>query len=249
MAEFLHNNDETIMRYLDGEMEETEKESFELQLQTDGALKQRLESLQVAIASVQQYGTAEKVKSVHREMMQELSSVHKEGKVVPMRRFVKYSLAIAASVIIILVGVNIFTSSQPSSEKLYSEAFVDYDVSGVRGSENQTDIAKLYQDHNYNAVVEKAKVQNLAQKDSLLIGLSFLHQDKLPEAINWFKAMSVQVSTKDDAEFYLALAYLKNKNYNEALKLMEQIHSNANHVYQNQFSEAYINKVKKLNSK
>lgn len=248
MADFLHDNDETLMRYLDGEMHGAEKEMFESQLQTDSALKQRLENLQVAIASVKQYGTAEKVKSVHSEMMQELSSVHKEGKVVPMRKFVKYSLAIAASVIIILVGVNIFTS-QPSSGKLYSEAFVDYDVSGVRGSESQTDIVKLYQDHNYNAVVEKAKAQNLAQKDSLLIALSFLHQENLPEAINWFKAISVQSAAKDDAEFYLALAYLKNKNYNEALNLMEQIHSNASHVYHNQFSEAYINKVKKLNSK
>lgn len=249
MAEFLHDNDETLMRYLDGEMERAEKELFESQLQTDRALKQRLESLQVAIASVQQYGTAEKVKSVHSEMMQELSSVHKEGKVVPMRRFVKYSLAIAASVIIILVGVNIFTSSQPSSEKLYNEAFVDYDVSGVRGTESQTDIVKLYQDHNYNAVIEKSTSQNLTSKDSLLIGLSFLQQNKLTDAINWFKAISVQSAAKDDAEFYLALAYLKNKNYNEALNLMEQIHSNANHVYHNQFSETYIDKVKKFNSK
>lgn len=249
MADFLHDNDEILMRYLDGEMDGAEKETFESQLQTDNALKQRLESLKVAIASVHQYGTAEKVRSVHSEMMQELSSVHKEGKVVPMRKFVKYSLAVAASVIIILVGVNIFTSSQPSSDKLYNEAFVDYDVSGVRGNENQTDIVKLYQNRNYSAVTEKAKAQNLAQKDSLLIGLSFLQQSKLTDAINWFKAISVQSSTKDDAEFYLALAYLKNKNFNEALNLMEQIHSNTNHIYHNQFSEVYINEVKKLNSK
>lgn len=248
MAEFLQDNDETLMRYLDGEMDGAEREMFESQLQTDSALKQRLESLLVAIASVQQYGTAEKVKSVHAEMMQELSSVHKEGKVVPMRRFVQYSLAIAASVIIILVGVNIFTS-QPSSEKLYNEAFVDYDVSGVRGGESQDDIAKLYQLHNYKEVTEKSTSRNLVSKDSLLIGLSFLQQNKLTDAINWFKAISVQGSTKDDAEFYLALAYLKNKNYDEALKLIEQIHSNAGHVYHHQFSEAYINKVQKLNSK
>jgi tetratricopeptide (TPR) repeat protein len=249
MAEFLHDNEEILMRYLDGEMDGAEKEMFESQLQTDSALKQRLESLQVAIASVQQYGTAEKVKAVHAEMMQELSSVHKESKVVPMRRFVKYSLAIAASVIIILVGVNIFTSSQPSSKKLFDEAFVNYDASGVRGNKSQTDIVKLYQNHNYGAVTEKAKAQNLAQKDSLLIGLSFLQQNKLDDAIDWFRAISVQSSTKDDGEFYLALAYLKNKNYDEALKLMEGIHSNVNHVYHNQFSQAYIDKVKKLNSK
>jgi len=249
MAEFLHDNDEILMKYLDGEMDQTEKIMFESQLENDTTLQQKLESLQVAIASVQQYGTAEKVKLVHTEMIQELSSVHKEGKVVPMRKFVKYSLAIAASIIIILVGVNVFTSSQLSSDKLYNEAFVDYDASAVRGSENQTGVVKLYQDHNYASVVEKANAQNLSQKDSLLVGLSYLKTDKLSEAINWFKAISQQNPTRQDAEFYLAMAYLRNKNYNEALNLMEQIHSKPDHVYQDQFSDEFINKVKKLNSK
>lgn len=249
MADFLHDNDEILMKYLDGEMDQTEKEMFEQQLQKDVELQQKLESLQVAIASVQQYGTAEKVKSIHSEMMQELSSVHQGGKVIAMNRFVKYSLAIAASVIIILVGVNIFTSSGPSSEKLYNEAFVDYDASAVRGSESETDIIKLYQNHNYIAVTEKAGSQNLLQKDSLLIGLSYLKTNKLPEAINWLKNISLQNPTRQDAEFYLAMTYLKNKNYSEALSLMEQIRSNSNHVYHNQFSEDYINKVKKLSSK
>lgn len=249
MADFLHDNDEILMRYLDGEMDQTEKQMFESQLQKDTALRQRLERLQIAIASVQQYATAEKVRSIHSEMVQELSSVHKEGKVVPMKGLVKYSLAIAASVIIILVGVNVFTSSQPSPGKLYNEAFVDYDASAVRGNENQTEVSKLYQDHNYTSVVEKANAQNLSQKDSLLVGLSYLKSNRLSEAINWFKAISMQNPTRQDAEFYLAMTYLKNKSYNEALVLMEQIHSNPNHVYHNQFSGDFINKVKKLSSK
>lgn len=249
MADFLHDNDEILMKYLDGEMDQTEKEMFESQLQTDAELQQKLQSLQVAVASVKQYGTTEKVKSIHSEMMRELSSIHEEGKVIPIRRFVKYSLAIAASIIIILVGVNLFTSSQLSSDKLYNEAFVDYDASAVRGNENQTEVAKLYQDHNYASVVEKANAQNLSQKDSLLVGLSYLKTNKLPKAINWLNAISLQNPTKQDAEFYLAMSYLKNKNYSEALSLMEQIHSNPYHIYHNQFTDDFINKVSKLNSK
>ena len=198
---------------------------------------------------MQQYGTAEKVKSIHSEMMQELSSIHTEAKVVPVRKMIRYSLAIAASIIIILVGVNIFTSSQVSAGKLYSEAFVDYDASSVRGSESQTDVVSFYQQHNYSAVIGKANTQSLSQKDSLLVGLSYLKVDNLPAAINWLEAISIQNSTRQDAEFYLAMAYLKNKNYSEALKLMQQIRSNPNHIYNNQFSEDYINKIKKLNSK
>lgn len=249
MADFLHDNDEVLMKYLDDEMDSSEKQLFESQLQQDDLLQKRVESLRLAIASVQQYGTVEKVKSIHSEMMKELSPVHKEGKIVPMRKMVKYSLAIAASIIVILVGVNLFTSSQLSSDKLYNEAYVDYDASAVRGNNNQTDVVKLYQAHNYNAVTEKAISQSLSQKDSLLIGLSYLKIDKLNDAIDWLKLISAQNPAKQDAEFYLAMAYLKNKNYNEALSLMEQMHANANHVYHNQFSVDYINKVKKLSSK
>jgi len=249
MADFLPDSDEILMKYLDGEMDQTEKEMFESELQKNAALKEQLEKLRVAIFSVHQYGTIEKVKTIHSEMMQELSSIHKESRVVPMRKIVRYSLAIAASVIIILVGINLFTPSQLSPDKLYNEAFVDYDASTVRGNEIQTDAAKLYQARDYSSVITKANSKNLSQKDSLLVGLSYLKTNKLSEAINWFSSISANNPTKQDAEFYLAMTYLKNRDYNRALGLMEQIHSDPNHVYRNQFSDDYINKIKKLSSK
>jgi hypothetical protein len=249
MADFLHNNDETLMRYLDGEMNQTEREEFELQLQNDAVLKERLDSLKIAVVSIKQYGTIEKVRSVHSQMMQELSFEKREAKVVPVKRIVKYSLAIAASIIIVLVGVNFFTSSQLSSEKLYNEAFVDYDASGSRTNEQQPEITSLYGAHNYTAVVGKANSQGLSQKDSLLVGLSYLKTNQLHKAASWFATISQQSPVKQDAEFYLAMTYLKNKNYGEAVRLMEQIHGNPSHVYHNQFAEDYIDKVKKLGSK
>jgi hypothetical protein len=249
MPDFLLDNDETLMKYLDGEMNQTEKDLFESQLQKDMSLKERLESLQLAIASVQQYCINEKVKSIHSEMMQELSPVHREAKILPMKRIVRYGLAVAASIIVILVGVNLFTASRPSSEKLFNEAFVDYDASGSRANEQQTDIARFYQNQKYNNVIDKAGSQKVSQKDSLLVALSYLKARQTSEAIEWFKSISIQNPVRQDAEFYLALAYLKNKNYSEAFKLMEQIHSNSNHVYHDQFSDDYISKVKNLSSK
>jgi tetratricopeptide (TPR) repeat protein len=249
MADFLHDSDETLMRYLDGEMDVSEKRAFESQLQKDAALKERLQSLRIAIASVQQLGTTEKVRAIHTEMMQELSSVYKEGKVVPMKKIIRYSLAVAASVIVILVGVNLFTSSSLSSEKLYNEAFVDFDASGVRGKTTETSISKLYQEHKYENVVKQSQLGQLAPADTLLVGLSYLKTNKNDEAINSFKSVSAQNPLKQDAEFYLALAYLKSKNYNEALSLMENIRSNSTHIYHNQFSDEYIDKVKKLSVK
>lgn len=250
MAEPLHNNEELLMRYLDGEMEPSERADFETRLQNDASLKAQLENLQLAIASVKQYATAQKVQSIHIEMMQELSSVRKEEtKIVPMRKIIRYGLAIAASVIIILVGVNIFSSPSLSSEKLYNEAYVDFDASASRNSGATTEITQLYQAHNYKSIAEKSNTAKLSQQDSLLVGLSYLKLDQAPTAIQWLRSISTQNVYRQDADFYTALAYVRNKNYNEAISLIQKIHSDPTHIYHGQFSDDYIDKLKKLASK
>lgn len=248
MTEPLHS-DEALMKYLDGDMGPAEKAMFEGQVQQDTDLKQRLQSLRLAIASVQQYGTAEKVKTIHKEMVEALSPVQQKGKLVSMQKAVRYSLAVAASIIVILVGVNLFTSYQLSSEKLYREAFVDFNASAVRGNENVSAVTKLYREGNYRQVKQQVNAKNLSQRDSLLVGLSYLKSNEIAPAADWFRAISLQNPFKQDAEFYLSLALLKNKNYQEALQLMKQIYTNSGHIYHGQFSEDYINKVEKLASK
>lgn len=248
MNEFLHDNDEILMKYLDGEMNPEEKTVFEKQLENDAALKERLQNLQLAIAAVSQYGTAEMVKSVHSEMVRELSPVKKDARIVPFRNTIRVGLAIAASIIIVLVGVNIFSSSGLSSEQLYKEGFVDYDVSAVRGNASGTQVVKLYREHNYRAITETAASLDLMPADSLLVGISYLKMNQPGPAIQWLNSISVQNGTRQDAEFYLSLAYLHNKNYNEAIHLMQRIHSDPDHAYNKQLSEEYINKVKKISA-
>ena len=51
---------------------------------------------------------------------------------------------------------------------------------------------------------------------------------------------------KDTTEYYLALAYLKNNDYDQAIELMTTIHDNSSHHYKTQFSRKYINKIKRL---
>jgi hypothetical protein len=51
---------------------------------------------------------------------------------------------------------------------------------------------------------------------------------------------------KDAAEYYLALAYLKNNDYDQSIELMNAIHANSTHFYTKKFSRKYINRVKRL---
>jgi hypothetical protein len=245
MDKALHYDDETLIRYLDGEMEPSEKAAFELQLKSDAVLKERIDKLRMAIAAVHQFGDAEKLRVIHREMMGEHSSIHRT-RVTPVRKIVRYSMAVAAGILILFIGIRIFQGNGLSNDKLYNEVFVDFDASVVRGGEKNTVVAKLYQNNNYSAVVDESKKNEaLSERDSLLVGLSFLKLNDNIDAIRWFN-LSPSNKFRPDASFYQALAYLKNKDYQPAISLMESVHADQSNPYHDRFSDAYIDKVKKL---
>jgi anti-sigma factor RsiW len=83
MDESLHN-DEALLRYLDDEMEPEEKRQFEIILDKDELLRQRLAAFQLAIEGLKQAGTAQRVKDIHTNMMAELK-VQKKTTIVRKR--------------------------------------------------------------------------------------------------------------------------------------------------------------------
>ncbi len=53
----------------------------------------------------------------------------------------------------------------------------------------------------------------------------------------------------DDAEYYLALSYLKNNETAEALPLFKKIHNNKAHLYNNKVSSWFLRKLQLLSWK
>jgi len=249
MDETLHN-DELLIRYLDGELSVGEKLALEERLRTDNALQEQLTHLRVAVQAVKHLGTAEKVQAVHAEMMKELKSNNK-GKVVSFSKLVRYTMAVAASILVLFVGVRLYLNAQLSPEKLYNESFVDFNVSAARGSnENFSEIENHYQQKAYEAVIADVRSVNMDAKDSLLVGLAYLHQNRTAQAVGIFQRLANSANNfQQDAEFYLSLSYLKNKEYSKALPLMEKIKNTPSHLYREYVTEKVIEETKKLNDK
>jgi len=247
----LLQNENLLMRYLDGELTGDEKLALEQRLLTDGELKDQLTSLQVAVQAIRQLGTTQKVSTVHTEMMTELKSKKGEAKVVSFGKIIRYTMTVAASLFILFIGYKVYLGAQLSPEKLYSESFVDFNVSVSRGGTTTvSEIEKNYQQKNYTAIVNATRSFHLDAKDSLLIGLSYLHTDAASKAISFFHAISISESDfRQDAEFYLSLAYLKNRSYEKALPLMQKIAADPAHLYHGQLNDDVIEKVKTLNNK
>ena len=243
------HNDDLLIRYLDGELSADEKAGLEERLHTDKVLKEQLTSLQAAVQAVKQFGTRQKVQAVHAEMMKEMKSTPK-AKVVSFTKTVRYVLAVAASLVVLFIGMELYQAAQLSPDKVYSEAFVDFSVSASRGSERLSQIENLYRQKKYAEVTAGLRSLNSTAKDSLLIGLSYLQTNRLNQAIGFFQPLAFSTNDyQQDAEFYLALSYLKMKAYDKALTLMEKIRNNPSHLYHEQLSGDAVEKTKKLAEK
>jgi hypothetical protein len=243
MNEHLHFTDEEIVDYLDGSMEGQLRDSLEAVLATDETLKMRVEKMRVAIIAVKQLGLKEKIRAVAAEEKGKQTTETRRYGVT--RKILRYSMVAAASVIVFIVLFKVF-DKKPGNEDLYLQAYVDYQDNGVRGNENVSPIEDAYRQKKYFIVASLAlNGKAVSQKDSFLTGVSYLKTKQTENAIKWLRPVSYGGPFQQDAEFYLALAYLKNGDTKTAASLMRSIHDNPAHVYKNQFSEELIEKVEK----
>jgi tetratricopeptide (TPR) repeat protein len=246
----LSHNDDLLIRYLDGELSPEERTALEGRLATDKTFREKLTNMQITVQAIKHLGTSQKVAGIHSQMMQELKPQQKT-KLIGISKEVRYTMAVAASLLVLFIGVRIYMSSQPTSEKLYSQSFVDFNASGTRSNGNQlSEVEKHYQQKEYNAVINDTRSLHLDEKDSLLIGLAYLHTDKTANAIGFFQRIASSTNSfKEDGEFYLSLSYLKNKDYDKAITLMQKIADDTAHLYHKQFDKDFIENVKALQSK
>ena len=247
MDDLLHNED-LLIRYLDGELSGDEKAALEARLQTDQRLHEQLTRLRIAIQAVKHLGTTRQVANIHGQMMHELKS-GKKARPVPFNKVIRYTMAAAASILVLVIGIRIYQASQITPGKLYDEAFVEFNSSDTRGSgDMSSEIEKNYRQKKYSVVINSVRSLNMDARDSLLMGLSYLHEDRMSQAIGLFQRLAASSNEfQPDAEFYLSLSYLKNKDYNKALPLMEKIVSDPVHLYHKQFDKDFVEKVKALN--
>ena len=178
-------------------------------------------------------------------------NVERVGKV---RRIVRYSVTVAASVLLIVVCIVVYNFYQLSSDRLFAENYIAYELTTTVGENDNTrsKIEKAYREKKYAEVIKLNATSVLSVKDIFLTAMSFLETNDPSRAISNFQVVIADVkddknsSLKDTTEYYMALAYLKNNDYDQAIELMSTIHDNSSHLYAKKFSRKYINKIKRL---
>ena len=175
-------------------------------------------------------------------------------KVSKTKRIVRYTVAVAASILLIVVCIVGYNFYRLSPERLFNENYTTYELMGARSENDSTgsEIEKTYREKKYAELIIINKTSVLSVKDIFLTGMAYLETNDLSKAISSFQVVIADVKDnkaselKDAAEYYLALAYLKNNDYDQAIELMNVIHDNSSHLYTKKFSRKYINRVKRL---
>ena len=171
-----------------------------------------------------------------------------------VRRIVRYSVTVAASVLLIIVCIVGYNFYRLSSDRLFAENYSTYELTITRGEDDSTGskIEKAYREKKYPEVIKLNANSVLSVKDIFLTAMSFLEINDPSRAISNFQVVIADVKDdknselKDATEYYMALAYLKNNDYDQAIELMNAIHDSSSHLYTKKFSLKYIKRVKRL---
>jgi tetratricopeptide (TPR) repeat protein len=232
-------NTEKLIQYMDGDLTGADLDNFEKRLSQDSSLQQELESLTLAKMAIRSYGLKHQVSSMHREILNELKSTQKrEAKIYSI---VRSSLKYAASIALVLFSIGAYLYLSSSSNKLYDDNFMPYTLSVTRGEAIGSDLEKAFNQKHYNAVISAfTKLKNPDDKEYFLAGHAYLSTHQASSAISAFKQVLLSsgsnIRFKEDAEYYLGLAYLENNQPAKAASLFEKIHNEKDHLYHDKIS-------------
>lgn len=257
MDNFTRGMSEKLVLYLDGELSGAEQTELEQQLATDSSLQDEFNRLKSTREAVRLYGMQQKVSGIHRQIMEELQSpVNKinPAKVGSAGRFIRNSMAIAASLLLLIVGYMAYNFFTLSPDKIFNSKYQSYELGTVRSdSATETSVEKTYRAKEYTEVSRIYEAgEDKTQKGKFLAGISFLELNNAPKAIHCFNEMiaaNKQASASvmnDEAEYYLALSYIRNRDYDFALVLLNKIHNDPGHLYHDKITGKLIRQVKML---
>ena len=268
---------ERIDRYLAGKLSTEEAQAFENTLAQDQEFRQEYENIKMVRALAQDYGLREEVRSIRQSMRREMAkettatptsepptlvdtTPSEPDNVRPLfRPLSAYAGRIAAGVAVLLVGFIMFQYATLSNEDLYAEKVMPYQIAASRSVEvpdatRENRLEQQYRSQQLDEVMDTyEQMDNPSLMAMFLAGNAYLQEGQTDQAIDAFNKIVVINGSQginrfeEDAQYYLALSYLKADRLADALPLLEEINDNPEHSYHSFVNDYYLWKVKFLN--
>ena len=233
----LPNEELLLIDHLDKNLSSEESVRAEALIGGDKNAAESWEYLKMAVEAVELSAIREQVMAVRRSVhIEPVAEAPVSGGVV--RSMYRTGLRIAA-VLILLMGVSIFYKySTVSNTSVYQQYFTDYNLNTSRGAASRNAMDEAYRNQNWNGVLSAFNQETeKTNKSYFLAGMADMKMQKFSDAVGNFEhilsanAKSGDTYYQDEAEYYLALAYLMNKQTEKAVSLLNQIGADSNQTY------------------
>ncbi|MBL0155094.1 MAG: hypothetical protein IPP93_17115 [Chitinophagaceae bacterium] len=232
---------QTLVQYLDGELTVEQQAAVEQQLTSQPALQGEYDSLLVTREAIRFAGLQKQVAGIHVTMMKELNTPVKQIR--PVRKIFRYSIAVAASLLLIIGGYLAYSFYSLSPNKVFDANYQSYELSTVRDGNNPPGaVEQAYQSKNYKAAIDQGSASTEI-KDVFLVAIAAIAGFRKVLEMNKTAGSTIR---KDETEYYLALSYLRNRDYDLSLELLRSIHDNPEHTYHGKVNAKMIRQVRWL---
>ncbi len=236
-------DNELIRKYLHDQLSAEERNAFEQAMEEDPFLQESVEGFEMAMADHKDWSFENTEISLQKKLPKSTSGTNKKDSIFYLSTF---RLAIAASVtgiIAIIIYTTLFSGKRPANEQAIYMAYfkpLTYPDATVRGNADTTEQAKAaqaYEQEDYFAAVkyyeQLVSHQPENAKNNLFLGISLLATNQPKKAIDIFRSIKEPAAYHFDIQWYLALAYLKNKETEQALAILQQLAKEDNYYRQN----------------
>lgn len=224
-------NQELLIDHLDKTIQGESLPEAEALLASDSNALEEWQYLQTAVEAAQHTALYEKVGAIRAEM--------KSAKVISIQHKI---LRVAAAIVLLLGVVTVYKYkfASVSADEFYNEHYTSYTLSTSRGGAEASQLEQAYRNNNWNEVVTQYNALAAKNsKDHFLAGMAAMELKQYQQSIERFNLVlnNSDGLFQDEAEYYLALAYIADKQPEEAKRLLRKIESDNGHSYQQKVKE------------
>ena len=232
-----------LEQYADNELPADQRSGVEDSLNNDPQLRNELTALIASAEAVRYYGISQMVGEIQQEYF---ATKQKAAKPALVRSIFGPALRVAASIIIIVAAFGVYKYSSVNTNTVAADYYLPYELNRVRGEANTATLENAYNNKDWNAVISIASQPTAGSKELFLAGCAYLELNQPSKATTVFEQLIAQNQQtqnnyfQDEAEYYLALSYIRNNQPAKAIMVLKKIRADKSHLYYGKAHEASL---------
>jgi hypothetical protein len=231
----MDQNYEILIDYLDARTSPGESAIIESKIQHDKTMAAELEYMKLAIDTVRLGAIRTIVAGVSHSMSTGLVVKTESRSTGIVRSLYKVSLRAAAILVLVLGLSAVYKYISVSNQSLYEKEFTGYELGSSRGLSEMNTEEKAYQEKNWNEVIaSQARERDHTNKSNFLAAMAEMQLKQFPKSISLLESIihsTADNSYREDAEYYISLAYLMNHETDKAIAQLNRIKADPGHSY------------------